>query len=157
MNIENLKNMPLMGQPAETSQIAKLGVAIKAAAAKVSAFGDTQEELLTDSAAAELKSVEAEYTRINDEFEQIFSDDADEFTKQHQTGKDAFDAAVAAAESNDDAPINSIAEALARLNAVDTELDASLVTFLSDEQANFNAIKAKYGELAAIGDAIALI
>jgi len=158
MNIENLKNMPVMGEDPATSQIAQLGVAISAAAAQVREFGDNEEKSLVEFGDAAKTELSEYHATVDKNFTAKFKQDEKDWDDDYSNKLTAFNAAVANAESDTDpATVNSITEGVALLAEVDTELEGSLLNFLQDEQAHFDALKAEYGEVAAINNAIALI
>ena len=155
MKIKNLKLMPVVGQNSST-QIGKMATAINAAAVVVRSFEDDREAevvALGDAAEAAIEKLHDDNVAA---FNAKMSSDAGEFDTELNTAKSEFTAAANALRDDADASdLDSVADALAKLMAVDAALDQSLVDFAAAQETELNTLKAEYGTLAEVTAALA--
>lgn len=147
--------MPVVGQNAST-QIGQMATAINAAAVVVRSFEDDREAEVVALGDAAETAVDGLHESNVEAFNAKMTADGGSFDTALANAKAQFTAAANALRDDADASdLDSVADALAKLTAVDAALDQSLIDFASVQAEELNTLKAEYGTLAEVTAALA--
>ena len=155
MNIENLKNMPVVGEDPAGSAMVQIATAISAAGdnaiAFVTALRAEKETNAAENAAERAKQQADNLTASN----QDITDHNEKYAEVKKDYFEAIEAVIASITENNDGDLDSIKEGNDALVAASLEMDNKFLNFKADEVALNEAFQAEIGTAQEVANILA--
>ena len=152
MNIENLKNMPVVGQPGSGSgAIEAIATAIHAAGQEAKDFIETEVTEMEATAAKAHSERAATHQQNAEEIQQAITDGENKYDDLFgEYDRDVTQLIADITANNEPEAFDSISEALEALEKADGALETSLLNFDILQSTQQTALEREYGSAAEV-------